>query len=124
MKTYIQLISVCLVVLGATDPTRVVAQAPTVQVLSPTPGSTVATLSQIAVSFSEPVTGLEAHDLLINGEPAADVEVSGGTVYTFTCTAPLPGFVSVYFDVDHGITDLTGNAFNEIAPGASASLRS
>jgi hypothetical protein len=119
MKTYAQLISVCLVVLGLIAPTRADAQAPTLQVLSPTPGSSVSTLSQIVVSFSEPVTGLDAFDLLINGEPAADVEVSGSSVYTFTCTTPLPGFVSVYFDADHGITDLAANAFDQAAPGAS-----
>jgi hypothetical protein len=118
MKTYMQLILVCLVVLGAIGSIRVGA-APTLQVLSPAPGSTVATLSQIVVSFSEPVTGLDAFDLLINGEPAVDVEVSGSSVYTFTCTTPLPGFVSVYFDVDHGITDLAANAFDQTAPGAT-----
>ncbi len=119
MKTYIQLISVCLVVLGLNGAMRVRAQAPTVQVLSPAPGSTVATLSQIVVSFSEPITGLDASDLLINGEAAAGVVVSGSSVYTFTCSTPLPGFVSVYFDVDHGITDLAANAFDQAAPGAT-----
>ncbi len=118
MKTYVQLISVCLVALGLIGPAQLGA-APSVQVLSPAPGATVATLSQIVVSFSEPVTGLDAFDLLINGEPAADVAVSGNSVYTFTCTTPLPGFVSVYFDVDHGITDLAANAFDQAAPGAS-----
>src|SRR5688572_12388342 len=73
-------------------------QPPTIQVLSPPPGSTVNSLTQIVLSFSEPVSGLEAEDLLINGEPAFDVQVSGNSVYTFTCSTPLPGFVSVYFD--------------------------
>ena len=118
MKTYVQLIAVCLVALGLTGPMQVGA-APTLQVLSPAPGSTVATLSQIVVSFSEPVTGLDAFDLLVNGEPAANVQISGSSVYTFTCTTPLPGFVSVYFDVDHGITDLAANAFDQAAPGAT-----
>jgi hypothetical protein len=94
-------------------------QPPTIQVLSPPPGSTVNSLTQIVLSFSEPVSGLEAEDLLINGEPAFGLQSSGNSVYTFTCSTPLPGFVSVYFDIDHGITDLAGNAFDQAAPGAT-----
>ncbi|MCI0747886.1 MAG: lamin tail domain-containing protein [Verrucomicrobia subdivision 3 bacterium] len=70
------------------------------------------------MTFNEPVLGVEAEDLLVGGEPAASVSASGNT-YTFQFSTPLPGFVSVYFDVDHGITDLAGNAFNESAPGAT-----
>ncbi|HMJ63750.1 MAG TPA: lamin tail domain-containing protein, partial [Candidatus Binatia bacterium] len=93
-------------------------QPPTVQTVSPSPGSGLGALSQISVTFAEPVLGIDPEDLLINGEPAISVNVSGIT-YTFMCSAPAPGFVSVYFDVDHGITDLAGNAFEESAPGAT-----
>lgn len=121
MKTFFQFITVCLAV-GCVGSIRLQAadtQSPTLQVLSPAPGSTVTTLPQIVLSFSEAVIGLEAEDLLINGEPAASVVASGNGVYTFTCSTPLPGFVSVYFDVDHGITDAAGNAFDQAAAGAS-----
>jgi len=94
-------------------------QPPTLQVLFPAPSATVNALTEIVLSFSEPIAGLEADDLLINGEPALDVELSGNSTYTFTCSTPLPGFVSVYFDPAHGVTDLAGNPFDQSASGAT-----
>src|SRR5687767_10441908 len=92
--------------------------APTIQSISPPPETAVGALSQIAVSFSEPVIGMEAEDLLINGEPALAMTVSGNT-FTFRFSSPAAGFVQVFFDVDHGITDAAGNPFDESAAGAT-----
>jgi len=48
-------------------------QPPTLQVLFPAPSATVNALTEVVLSFSEPIAGLEADDLLINGEAAVDV---------------------------------------------------
>jgi hypothetical protein len=113
-KAVLHFLAVCLASLaGAAD-----TQPPMIQGLSPSAGATVSSLPSISVTFSEAVVGVEAEDLLINGEPAVAVTNLGNT-YTFTCSTPAPGFVSIYFDEDHGVTDQAGNAFDESAPGAS-----
>src|SRR6266513_2969118 len=86
---------------------------PAVLTVSPAPGSTVSNLSQIQFVFSEPVVGVEPDDLQVNGDGTADVVGVGGTNFTFTFTQPPAGAVYVYWDVDHGITDQAGNAFQE-----------
>ena len=93
-------------------------QPPVIQTVSPAPSATINSLSQILVTFSEPVIGVQAGDLLVNGEPAIAVTNSANT-FTFQCSAPPPGFISVFFDEDHGITDQAGNAFDESAAGAT-----
>lgn len=85
--------------------------APTVSVQSPAPGSTVAALTQIAVTFSEAVSGVDGSDLVINNAAAAAVSGSGAGPYTFTFTQPAPGAVTVQFDYDHGIAGLGTGAF-------------
>jgi hypothetical protein len=113
-KAVFQLLAVCLASFaGAAD-----IQPPFIQGLLPSSGATVSSLSNISVTFSEIVIGIDAEDLRINGEPAVAVANVGNT-YTFTCSTPAPGFVSVYFDADHGLTDQAGNAFDESASGAS-----
>src|SRR5215211_6025806 len=113
-KAVLQLLALCLASLaGAAD-----TQPPFIQILSPSPGATVSSLPYVSVTFSEAVVGIDAEDLLINGEPALELTILGNTC-TFTCSAPSPGFVSVYFNEDHGVTDQAGNAFDESAPGAS-----
>src|SRR3954471_25025349 len=86
---------------------------PTVLTTTPAPGSTVSNLTRITFIFSEPVVGVEPDDLQINGDGAADVTGIGETNFTFTFTQPPPGQVAIYWDVDHGITDQAGNAFQE-----------
>src|SRR5262245_32209361 len=55
---------------------------PTLQNVQPLPG-TVTALTQVIVTFSEPVTNVVATDLLANDDPASAVAGSGA-VYTFT----------------------------------------
>src|SRR6266849_8927274 len=86
---------------------------PTVLTVLPSQGSTVSNLTQIQFIFSEPVVGVEPDDLQVNGDGTADVVGVGGTNFTFTFTQPPSGVVYVYWDVDHGITDQAGNAFQE-----------
>ncbi len=77
----------------------------------PTPGATVAALTNIAITFSEFVTGVDAADLRINGVAAAGVSGAGDGPYVFTFPQPALGVVSVAWDDGHGIADTSGNAF-------------
>ncbi|MGC3959053.1 MAG: hypothetical protein QM813_14255, partial [Verrucomicrobiota bacterium] len=88
----------------------------------PTQGATVSALTQMTVTFNQPVYGVDAADLQINGQPA--VAVSGGVGtnrYTFTFTQQLPGAVAVDWDESHDITGLLGNPFDANAAGATGS---
>src|SRR5258706_9471256 len=77
---------------------------PAVINVSPMPG-TIYALTNITVTFSEPVIGVSFSDLLINGTPA--LEVSGsGAVYTFVLEQPSYGVVQITWDPDHAIVDL------------------
>ena len=93
---------------------------PLIGTVVPATNSTVPALTQITVTFTKPVIGVDAGDLLINGQPAADVVGVGPTnTYIFTITQPPPGIVSVTWDTLHGITDTSGNAFDASAIGAT-----
>ena len=87
--------------------------APAVSVMNPVSGATLSHLTQVAVTFSEPVAGVEAGDLLINGQPASQVTGEGAGPYTFGFEAPAPGAVEVSWLANHGIRDLavSPNAF-------------
>src|SRR2546423_1499930 len=102
------LISVAFDYAGAADVTP-----PTVLTTTPVPGSTASNLTRITFVFNEPVVGVEPDDLQINCDGAADVVGIGETNFTFTFTQPPSGQVAIYWDVDHGITDQSGNAFQE-----------
>jgi hypothetical protein len=86
---------------------------PSVLTINPTPLSTVRTLTQVAVTFGEPVTGVSAGDLLVNNVPAQNVSGSAAGPYTFTFTQPATGSVEIIWANGHGITDLAvpPNAF-------------
>src|SRR4029434_9470876 len=83
--------------------------APSVTVTTPTPGSTVSTLTTIAITFNEAVTGVDADDLSINGNSATFVTGSGAGPYTFTFTQPQPGTVTVDWVGDHQIAGQGGS---------------
>ncbi len=91
--------------------------APTVSAINPVSGATLSHLTQIAVSFSEAVAGVDAADLLVNGQPASQVTGSGAGPYTFVFGAPGPGTVAVSWAVNHGIHDL-GVSPNELGGGS------
>lgn len=84
---------------------------PVVAVLNPVAGATVSSLSQIQVTFSENVVGVEAENLLINGNPANTVSGSGSN-YVFTFTQPLPGTILLNWDIESAISDEVGNSFD------------
>ena len=67
--------------------------------------STVSSLTQIEVDFTENVTGVNAADLLINGTAATNVTVLSGAAYSFRFPQPPAGSVAVQFAAGHGIQD-------------------
>jgi len=95
--------------------------APYIASRTPAVGASVSNLTQITITFSERVSGVDASDLLINGNPAAAVTTTDNTTYTFTFPRPLYGVVTVSWASEHGIADMAvePNAF--VPTGNSAS---
>src|SRR6185436_15320056 len=87
--------------------------APALASIDPPAFVTVRSLTQIRVTFTEPVTGVGTNDLLINGLPARSLSGSGAGPYTFTFLQPSNSLVEVRWIAGHGITDLATppNAF-------------
>jgi len=102
---------------------------PTVAALSPGAGATVKTLTNITVLFSEPVSGVDAADLLINNVAASGLITVAASQYIFSFPQPATGTVQVAWAGNHAITDLavpsnafTGNTWTyRLDPNASAS---
>ena len=84
---------------------------PAITTLNPPAGATVSTLTQIQVTFSKNVIGVDAEDLQIDGAPAGFLSGSGSN-YLFGFSQPPAGTVQITWDVDSGISDLSGNSFN------------
>ncbi len=84
---------------------------PVIAVLDPIAGPTVSSLTTITVTFNEPVTGVQAADLLINAAPATTLSGTGAGPYVFGFAQPTPGLVSVSWAAGHGLQDLSGNNF-------------
>ena len=93
--------------------------APVVFAKSPAPGNVTA-LTQITVTFSKDVQGVNPTDLLINGVAASSVSGSGSN-YVFTFAQPAYGTVSITWVASPGITDLFTPpvAFNPVGAGAT-----
>ena len=107
--------------LSASLATLLAGPPPVIQNVMPMPG-TIGALTNIIVTFSEPVTGITFEDLLINGSASANGMSGADATYTFTLAAqPLYGPVQVSWDVNHHIFDLDApaNRFDETAPSAS-----
>lgn len=81
---------------------------PTLVDAIPTAGSTVDSLTVVEVEFSEPVTGVDAGDLLVNGTPAGALEKLSPTSFKFGFTQPAAGSVEFKWKDGHGITDILG----------------
>ncbi|MBK7998624.1 MAG: CotH kinase family protein [Verrucomicrobia bacterium] len=83
---------------------------PTIDRLTPSPDTTVRTLSNVEVIFSEPVDGIDAGDLLLNGVAATNVFGGVPGQYVWQFTQPATGAVSIAFIAGHGITDQSEQA--------------
>ena len=89
----------------------VVDQAPpTVINRSPVPDGRLRGLSQVSVTFSEVIIGLEAADLTANGTPATALSGEGAGPYLFSFDPIGDGPVNLSWAVGHGIKDLASNA--------------
>src|SRR3954466_5276469 len=81
------------------------------------PGSTLLPFTKITVTFSEPVGGVDAADLLVNGTPATQTTGAGAGPYTFTFTQPTNGPVQLSWAGNAAIHDFA-NAVNQFAGGS------
>lgn len=97
---------------------KIDADAPVIAAATPAPG-TLNELRQITVFFSEPVLGINASDLLINGVPATSV-TGGSEMYTFTFAQPPLGNVQITWAPSHGITDVATPTHPFLATGPGA----
>lgn len=80
---------------------------------SPAHLQSVLQLNQLTVNFNEPVIGLSASDLLINGQEAESVQhVPMTTSYRFTFSDQPPGRIEVSWSGDAAISDASGNFFS------------
>jgi hypothetical protein len=93
--------------------------APTITARTPAAGVIVTNLQQVSVTFSEPVSGVDAGDLLVNGTPAFGVS-GGGANYIFSVSQPNSGTVNVSWATNHGIQDIAEFPNRFIGTGANA----
>ena len=101
--------------LSIPEPLALDTNPPVVLSVSPPADATVSTLTQLAVTFSEPVMGVQPDDFLLDDVPGLAITNAGNT-YTFTVAQPAQGPASARFDPAHAITDLAGNRLDESAP--------
>ena len=97
---------------------------PAVTAALPLPGATLNTLMRIEVTFDEPVDGVEAADLLVNGQPASQVTGMLAGPYAFEFSQPSAGPVNVSWAPGHGIRDTSPRANPFAGAGWSYNLDS
>lgn len=99
--------------LEALDPFGPDRVPPEMAARAPFPESVVRELERIEVTFTEPVEGVDAADLLVNGRPSDSVSGEGAGPYEFRFGAPGPGEVEVRWAESTDIVDLAEdrNAF-------------
>ncbi len=87
---------------------------------TPASGGTPTSLKTITVTFSEPVSGVNASDMLINGVAATNLVTTNNMIYTFGFAQPAFGQVTVTWATNHGISDFDSppKSFNGNAAGS------
>jgi hypothetical protein len=100
------------------EPERV---PPVLVELLPAAGRAVRHLAQVEALFSEPVSGVEAADLLVNGQPATNLLGALAGPYVFQFAPPPHGWVQFAWAPDHGIADWSAHR-NPFAGGAWSNL--
>lgn len=93
---------------------------PVVAGVVPAPG-TITELSEVTVTFSEPVTGVTAAHLLVNGIGASTLAVVDSATYRFGFVPPAYGTVAMSWHADHNIYDQAQppNRFDGTGAGAT-----
>jgi hypothetical protein len=84
--------------------------SPRVSSTLPLHNQSVTTLTSADVTFSLPVTGVDAPDLLINGGAASAVQAIDTKTYRFTYSTPPQGDVKFTWASGHGIAGFFGTA--------------
>jgi len=84
---------------------------PLLSLIWPPPGSRLSSLTRIELAFSEPVFGVDAADLRINGQPATNLVTLAPDQYVFEFPPAPTGTVSVAWAPAHGIVDRVGLPF-------------
>ena len=79
--------------------------APLASVRIPGPGATVRRLTRVSVRFDEPVIGVDASDLLLDGVPASNVVGGLEGPWEFTFEEPAPGDRVLSWSPAAAITD-------------------
>ena len=93
---------------------------PEVVSISPDPGE-VTELSAITVTFSEPMSGVDVDDLMINDYPATELMEKANT-FTFRFDQPASGRINVWWAPGHGIGDQASPP-NKFAPEGSTGIQ-
>jgi hypothetical protein len=110
---YLCMLSGLIALLGSAE----ASDPPVLIDVNPFPGS-LTNLTQVTVTFSETVTGVDAGDMLVNDFRATGV-TGAGAVYTFTFPPPTYGTVQIAWDFNPGIADLAGNLFDRSGANAT-----
>ncbi len=86
---------------------------PRIVLINPPQESTVRSLTQVEITFDEPVIGLKASDLIVAGKGASSVSGASAGPYVFRLADPATGTAQVSWSPSHVITDLAtdGNRF-------------
>ena len=84
---------------------------PVVAVLDPPAGAEVDALTQVTVTFNQPVGGVDAADLLINEASASQVVALNAATYRFTFVSPARGLVTLAWATGAGLTNGAGAVF-------------
>lgn len=92
-------------------------EPPLIISIDPEPGSVVRQINKIEVLFNEPVEGVDASDLLINGVPAEKLFISSQDDYIFEFATPSTGVVNIAWQPNHGIHDMSSRQ-NPFAGGS------
>src|ERR1035437_7991283 len=90
--------------------------SPTLTLIYPATNTLVRDLTSIEVAFSKPVAGVDASDLLIDGQPATGLDIVTPSQFVFSFAQPATGTVQVSWAPGHGIHDLS-SASNAWAGG-------
>ena len=90
--------------------------SPTLTLIYPATNTLVRDLTSIEVAFSKPVAGVDASDLLIDGQPATGLDIVTPSQFVFSFAQPATGTVQVSWAPGHGIHDLS-SASNAFAGG-------
>ncbi len=99
--------------------TSILDEPPTLLIVDPPAGAIVTSLNVINVIFSEGVSGVNATDLLINGNAiVTSIATNNPRDYSFQFSQPATGLVTVAWAPNPGIVDTDGNP-NAFIPGSS-----